>query len=433
MILGRLPERLQIAIEIVALVVGLSLMRAMSALSHDDLQVLLFYHYGHSFWLGNPPFHILPAEYPPLSLLLFSLTIVPPILSPIMAINAFTAWMAVLALISYALFRHFEGTVRALLLAAAVLVATGSVLLISYDVAPALATLGALWAVERRRFTLAYILIAIGVLLKLYPLLLLPVVALEQLATVGAAPLGATAIQLQQRLRALFSPSALLAMLRGVALCLVLVAVVFAASLLLNAGGTLSEFRFAAQRPLQFESVPATLLWISHFFGIPVRLEYGYGAFNWASPDDGPFKLLSTVLLIGGCLFVYWRQLSGKLSFKQAFLACLCVVVASNKVLSPQYFIWLLPIVVAVDSFDGIWLLICGLTLVEYPLILPLRHHLSLNAYYTVVDSILIVRNGLLVLATVRAVFGRSANVISSALLVVREEEGEPRPAVVPT
>ena len=258
------------------------------------------------------------------------------------------------------------------------------------------------------------LLIALGVLLKLYPAFLLPVVAIEHLCALSALPAepatGRATLALQRRLSALFSPQSLMTMLRGVLLCLAVVALVFAGSFLVNASGTLSEFRYATNRPLQFESVPATLLWLTHFFGVPVQLEYGFGAFNWVSPDAGPFQLLSTVLLIAGCLLVYWRQLSGAFGFKQAFLACLCVVVATNKVLSPQYFIWLLPVVVAVDCFDGIWLLICALTVVEYPLILPLRHHLSLNSYYTVVDGILILRNGLFwhpsSLAALRAALG---------------------------
>jgi hypothetical protein len=148
---------------------------------------------------------------------------------------------------------------------------------------------------------------------------------------------------------------------------------------------------------------------MTHFFGVPVQISYGFGAFNWASPDDGPFKLLSVVLLVAGCFWVYWRQLTGRLGFGQAFLACLCVVVATNKVLSPQYFVWLIPIVVAMDAFDSLWLVICGLTLLEYPVILPLRHHLSLNTYYSVVELLLIVRNGLLVLATLRAILRPAA------------------------
>jgi hypothetical protein len=426
MILGRrLPHRLEIALEVAALIAGLILMRAISGASHDDLQVLLFYHYGHAFWFGSPPLYTLPLEYPPLSVIMFSFTVLPPLFGPIASITLYTVWMSLLALVSYALFRRFEGAHRAHLAAVAVLIATGSVLLISYDLAPAVATLGALWAVERRRFTLAYILIALGVLLKLYPIFLLPVVVIEHLQALGGAP---TAQELRRRLAALFTQSSVQAVLRGLAVCSGLILVVFGVFMLRNAGGALSAFGYAGQRPLQFESVPATLLWISGLFKVPVQLHYSFGAFNWVSPYDGPFKLLSLILLVFGCLLVYFRQLTGRLSFKQAFLASLCVVVATNKVLSPQYFIWLLPVVVAVDCFDAIWLLICALTVLEYPLILPLRHHMSLDHYYTVVGFILILRNSLLIFATVRAVLGRGRWAARPRLqpLWHREEAGQP-------
>ncbi len=412
----RVSRRLALVLEVAALIAWLLIMRGMSAISHDDLQVLLFYHYGHSFWFGNPAqfgqpanprFHTLPAEYPPLSMLLFSLTVLPLLPDPIQAVTLYTVWMAVLAFISYFIFRRFEGERRARLYALALFICTSSVLLVSFDLAPAFATLGAFWATQRRKFSLAYIMIALGILLKLYPIFVLPVVVIEQVSDLsGAGKAG-------QRLRALLSGRVLAAVLRGLAICVALVAAVYAGSFLLNAQGTLSAFGFASQRPLQIESTPAALLWISHFFGVPITLgdpKYAsnFGAFNWLSPQDGPFKLLSLVALVAGCLWVYWRQLAGRLHFKYAFLAALCVVVATNKVLSPQYFIWLLPLVVAVDCFDGVWLAICVLTLLEHPLIQPIRH-LSVDGYYTLLMVLVILRNALLIVATLRLILRRPA------------------------
>ena len=103
-------------------------MRGVSGATHDDLQVLLFYHYGHAFWFGNPAFHTLPAEYPPLSLVLFSLSVLPPLPTAIGAVNVFTFWMALLAVLSYILYRRFEGARRAHLSAVALLIAAGAVL-----------------------------------------------------------------------------------------------------------------------------------------------------------------------------------------------------------------------------------------------------------------------------------------------------------------
>jgi hypothetical protein len=393
-----------LGVEVAALAAGILAMRALSGASHDDLQVLLFYHYGHAFWFGTPPFHTLPVEYPPLSLALFSLSVLPPLQNPIMDVNVYTVWMAALTVAGYLLFRRFAGVARAPLAALAVLIAVGSVLLISYDLAPVLATLGALWAVERRRFTLAYTLLAVGILLKLYPVFLAPVVAIEQASVLAESLPGAAERRL---LAALLDRRVWADVIRGLGICAGIVLVVLAGFWLLNGSGSLSAFGYAGQRPLEYESVPANLLWASHYLGVPVRLEYGFGAFNWVSPLDGPFKLLSAVFLVAGCIWVYWRQITGRLSFGHAFLACLCVVVATNKVLSPQYLLWLLPIVVALDCFDTVWLLICGLTLLEYPLIVPLRHHLAPGSYYTVVEFIVILRNALLILATLRLILGR--------------------------
>ena len=56
---------------------------------------------------------------------------------------------------------------------------------------------------------------------------------------------------------------------------------------------------------------------------------------------------------------------------------------------------------------------------------MPLRHHLSQDTYYTVVELILILRNGLLILATLRAIL-RPAFVSASL-----DDEGETQAAQV--
>src|SRR5215467_5074404 len=100
-----------------------------------------------------------------------------------------------------------------------------------------------LWGVERRRFTLAYALLAIGILLKLYPVFLLPVVAIEQASVLAESLPGDTARGL---------PAALLDwrvwpdVLRGLGMCAGIVLVVFAGFWLLNGAGSLSAFGYAS-------------------------------------------------------------------------------------------------------------------------------------------------------------------------------------------
>ncbi|HEX6524456.1 MAG TPA: hypothetical protein VF070_31310, partial [Streptosporangiaceae bacterium] len=63
---------------------------------HGDVD--LYHRYAVTFWAGSPPFRQLPAEYPPLSILVFTLTMLPPI-DQYAAI--FGAWMAGAVLVTF--------------------------------------------------------------------------------------------------------------------------------------------------------------------------------------------------------------------------------------------------------------------------------------------------------------------------------------------
>ena len=89
-------------------------------------------------------------------------------------------------------------------------------------------------------------------------------------------------------------------------------------------------------------------------------------------------------------------------------MACLCVVLATNKIFSPQYLIWLLPVVAAVDGFDPLWLIICLLTTLDFPIIYQMRHPIWTVPFNPAFMPVLALRNGLLVYATIRAI-GRHA------------------------
>src|SRR5690348_10131 len=52
-----------------------SRMFAVSAWKLPAGDVTEYYQYAQAFWLGRPPWHALPLEYPPLSIIPFSLTL----------------------------------------------------------------------------------------------------------------------------------------------------------------------------------------------------------------------------------------------------------------------------------------------------------------------------------------------------------------------
>ncbi|MBF6591154.1 MAG: DUF2029 domain-containing protein [Ktedonobacterales bacterium] len=395
--------------------------------------VVEYYRYALAFWTRNPPFHALPLEYPPLAILPFSLTQLPP-LSDYQAVYAY--WMGALVIAGYSAFLRFSTRRRAIAFAIYLVIGAAATLLARFDLVPALVTLAALWLAQRRRFGYAYVLLGLGILLKLYPVFLLPVVAIEHwhVAAARARIAGSGAGSLAE-LRAIWrgGPSGGLRRLRaqpvvwpvtkGVAFCLGVVAFGFLGPLIIDPGGALSGFGYAGNRPLQIESTPATLLWLGTIFGIPAHPNYSFVSLNYVGSLDVALKPLSALALVAGCCVVYWRQAKGRLTLGQAFVACLSVVIVTNKLFSPQYLIWVLPIVAAVDGFDFIWLVICLLTTLEFPIIYQMRHPIWTVPYSWQFMPVLAIRNGLLTYATIRAIVRprRTVPVSQPAPVVVAE------------
>ncbi|HLJ82173.1 MAG TPA: glycosyltransferase 87 family protein, partial [Ktedonobacterales bacterium] len=148
-----------------------------------------YYNYAVAFWTWHPYFHNLPVEYPPLAIVPFTLTVLPPILD---YQTTFAIWMGALVVLGYFGFLRYSTRARGLIYVFYLVLGAAATLLARYDIVPALVTLAALWAADRRRFGLAYALLAAGILLKLYPAFLVPIVAIEhwRVASARAAAEG---------------------------------------------------------------------------------------------------------------------------------------------------------------------------------------------------------------------------------------------------
>ena len=386
------------------------------------------YHtYAVAFWLTRPYFHNLPVEYPPLAIIPFTLTLLPALTD---YVTVFAVWMGAFVLLGYAGFLRFSTRRRGLVYVFYLVLGATATLLARFDLVPALVTLAALWAAERRRFPLAYVLLAAGILLKLYPAFLVPVVMVEHWRVVsrdavqrGETPVGealrgwraephGAAWRLWERVRAHPAPRQVAL---GTAICAGLVVLAFACALSFDPSGALSGFNYAGARPLQVESTPASILWLGSLFGIPAAPNYSFTSLNFVGSLDVVLKPLSALALAGGCLWVYWRQARGKLSAGRAFLACLCVVLVTNKIFSPQYVIWVLPVVAYVEGFDFVWVAICFLTTLDFPIIYQLRHPIWTVPYSPQFMLVLALRNGLLLWVTLRLII-RSNNGEASSI-----------------
>ena len=407
----RIPIRAWHAAAACAGLVGVGLFTWLGGFRHDDVSE--YHRYALRFWTWAPLFRHLPTEYPPLAILPFSLTVLPPTHEYVFV---FGCWMAVLFLAGFGAISALASPARALAYAVYLLVGAAGTLLGRFDLVPALATLAAIELARRHRYRPAYLLLAAGVLLKLYPGFLIPLVALHQWRHVAGAPMARG-----------WSRGAARAVARAAAPGAGFLAAGFGLALVANAGGTLSPFTYAALRPLQLESVPASLLWLGTFAGDPAWPVKSFGSLNMVGPLDAVLKPLTAVSMVAGLAFVYWRMARGRIDLLRAAIAVVAVAIATGKVLSPQYLIWLLPLVAVESGLSIPWLAVAALTTAIYPfqyqrdgLLVPYAP----DAFSTQMLALVAARNALLVVLTVRAVAaGRSFGVVQRRM---RDEDQEP-------
>ena len=103
-------------------------------------------------------------------------------------------------------------------------------------------------------------------------------------------------------------------------------------------------------------------------------------------------SLWSSLCLVAGLLYTFWLQWRGKLDIYTASLLTVLIIIITGKVFSPQYLIWLAPLVAFVGQANWKWLMTWGviglLTTWVYPNMynsVPLKDVPLLPAFYPVV------------------------------------------------
>jgi uncharacterized membrane protein len=222
--------------------------------------------------------------------------------------------------------------------AAMVALAPGMVLAstINWDMPAVMLTAVGLWAWARERPALAGALIGLGGAAKLYPLLLLgPLFLLclraGRMREFGSAALGAAGAW----------------------------AAVNVPVMLADFDGWLRFYEFSADRGVSFSSI-----WY-------VMQQQGYGL------APGVLNVVALLAFVGSCVGIAWLALAAPRRPRLAQLAFLVVAafVLSNKVYSPQFVVWLIPLAVLarprwrdflvwqvteVAHFFAIWLFLAG-------------------------------------------------------------------------
>ena len=206
-------------------------------------------------------------------------------------------------------------------------VALGAVVLNRYDLWPALICILALAALLADRPRLGFGLLAVGALVKIYPLVVLPVAAIHVFRTRGRAELvGAVK-----------------------SFCIV-AAVLVAPFVLLAPGGFGYSVYTQTIRHLQLESLAASVLLAADSAGVyTARIIAGKpGSLDLSGtlPNAlGVLTLLLFVAALAAVVYAYWRAEESKEALVLGAASSVAAFVAFSKVISPQFLIWLVPLV----------------------------------------------------------------------------------------
>ncbi len=230
----------------------------------------------------------------------------------------------------------------------------GPFVLTRFDLAAAAVTLAAVVAIVHRRAVLGPVLLGLAIATKLYPAVLLPLVVARSWRREGRR-----------------------AALRELALTAATAALVYLPFAILAPDGVARSIWRQVGRPLQIESLgSAVLLALHHAFAMPLGWASGSGSQNLTGTVAGVASVLTTVVGVAALVLVWVRFARGDSDSDARFVryaaAAVVAFVAFGKVLSPQFLVWLLAVVVLVPGRRGaiasaLLVTACGLTRLWFP------------------------------------------------------------------
>jgi len=311
--------------------------------THDPIvDTPIYERYGSAMDDGQVPYRDFALEYPPGALPVFLIPALGDADSETFRVR-FEALMAFLgqamvvcmAFVLVALRAGRRRLLGALGFAALAPLALGPVVLSRFDLWPAALVAAGLAALVAGRLRLGHLALGAAVAAKLYPAVLIPLTIAYVWRRAGR--------------REAVTCGGLLA---GV------VALVFAPFVALAPGGVWDSLWNQASRPLQIETLGSGVLLAAHqVFGTAITMDSSHGSQNLAGTGPDVLAAVLTMLQIGALLAVwilFARGPADRERLLQASAAALVAFVALGKVLSPQFLIWLIPVVPLVRGRRGL-------------------------------------------------------------------------------
>jgi hypothetical protein len=326
---------------------------------HYITDIDIYHWYAALMHHGLQPYRDFNVEYPPLAVPLFVLP------GHVGSLAQYTSWFSYLMFLFALAMTAVTGAAAvtlwptgrrayaAVALLALATAATGAIVENRYDIVVALViAFFTLFLIQRQLLAAAFAL-GIGVALKLTPLALLPLVLL--FATRPRRALGPLAM---------FTLAAVLP---------------FVPYVIAAPRGIWYVFDYHLQRPLQVESVLATPLMVGRALHISSgHWVYSHGSHAISAPGAHLLATLSGPLTLAALAATYAVIVRRRALLRAAphvaplaVLAVILTIMAFGKVLSPQYVIWMLPVVALVSVEDGVIAALALVTLlltqVEFP------------------------------------------------------------------
>ena len=309
---------------------------------YDDGEIVdipVYAGYGSAIEEGAVPYRDIRPEYPPGALPAF---VIPALLSEDEAgFRDVFEWLMALCGVATVLLTAVtlrglgatrERTVGTLALVAAFPLLLGSVVLTRFDLVPAAFVAAALAALVHRRDRLGFGLLGAAIAVKLYPAVLAPV-----------------ALGYVWRRRGRREGLICLAVCAGV------VVLAYLPFLVVAPDGVAHSIGRQLSRPLQIESLGSALYLAGHhLLGLDVEMRSGHGSQNLHATGTAVTAVLLSLAEIAVLAWIWLRRTAASDELVRWCAAALVAFVALGKVLSPQFLIWLVPVVPLVAGRRGL-------------------------------------------------------------------------------
>jgi len=303
--------------------------------------VHLYGGFAHAVFDGRVPYRDFFMEYPPGALAVF----LPPQIFGTSHYNAaFKALMtlcgaATIVVLALLLLRFGAARARlwtALLLFAVSPVALGPISLNTYDAWPALLTVAALALLVAASPVAAFAVLGLAFAAKVYPVVLVPPALVYAWRTAGRR-----------------------AALRSLAAFAAVAGILILPFLALSPHGLAQSFRAQAARALQVESLGGALLGVADrvgWYGAHVVHRTGHAiSYDLTGTLPRVVAGLSSFLQVLAVLLVVWLYRRGRddpQRLAAAFAAAVAGFLAFTRFFSPQYLVWLVPLVVLLQPLE---------------------------------------------------------------------------------